>query len=53
MEVGASAHRPRTLSEEDIIAAVADLLADNGYQFIPDDKLSEMRRVLQPFMVTV
>lgn len=42
---------PAARREEDIVAAVADLLADNGFQFIPDDRLPAMRQALRPFMV--
>jgi len=45
---------PRTepLTEDEIIGAVANLLANLGYRFIPDAMLPEMRQALLPFMVT-
>jgi hypothetical protein len=35
-----------------IIGAIANLLADRGYRFIPDARLPEMKQALLPFMVT-
>jgi hypothetical protein len=32
--------------------AVADLLVQRGYCFIPDAKLPEMRQALGPFLIT-
>ena len=43
--------RAEAFTEEDIIGAVADLLTNHGYQFIPDSMLPEMKRALRPFLV--
>ncbi|MGW4944503.1 hypothetical protein ACWEOZ_23260 [Actinoplanes sp. NPDC004185] len=45
---------PRTepLTEDEIIGAVADLLADRGYRFIPDARLPEMKQALRPFLLS-
>lgn len=40
------------LTEDEVIGAVADLLADHGYRFIPDAMLPELKQALLPFLVT-
>jgi hypothetical protein len=43
--------QPDSRSEEEIVEAIAFLLAQRGYRFVPDAELPGMTRALRPFLV--